>query len=83
MDSPVHLDPASCADGRGLETAQHHRGAMSRTRHNKQHDARAASFRRIAKDLRKVGKEWVAMRYFIGGIARAFDAEAKRLRAMR
>jgi hypothetical protein len=53
-------------------------------RHNKQHDARAASFKRIAKDLRKRSKApLVELRVTMTEIAKAFDAEAKLLRSMR
>ena len=48
---------------------------VTKKRHNKQHDARAASFKRIAKALRKVGVS--------KSVAQVFDDEAKLLRSMR
>jgi len=48
---------------------------VTNKRHNKQHDARAASFKRIAKALRKVG--------IAESVAKVFDDEAKLLRSMR
>ena len=57
-------------------------------KHNKQHDARAASFKRIAKEIRKVMKP--GLPYAVEGqfiparkLAGIFDAEAKLLRSMR
>ncbi|MBA3898489.1 MAG: hypothetical protein H0X36_15460 [Sphingomonadaceae bacterium] len=49
--------------------------------HNKQHDARAASFRRIAKAVRKEAKDSI---FFTNHrLAQIFDAEATLLRSMR
>lgn len=57
---------------------------------NKQHDARAASFRRVAKDLRAEAKSFRRPGHndffparAVEAVARSMDAEAKRLRAMR
>jgi hypothetical protein len=61
---------------------------MSAKRHNKQHDARAASFKRIAKAIRASVKrkpEYLSQPILIPAkeIARIFDEEAKLLRSMR
>ena len=50
-------------------------------RHNKQHDARAASFKRIAKAIRLLGK--TRGYYWMKYLAKLFDDEAKVLRSMR
>lgn len=52
---------------------------------NKQHDARAASLKRIAKDIRAAKTEFPmpAAKRILQVIARAHDTEALRLRAMR
>ncbi len=50
---------------------------------NKQHDARAASFKRIAKALRAESKSSCCPVLNARQIARAFDAEAAQLRGMR
>ena len=54
-------------------------------RHNKQHDARAASFKRIAKALRAEGKKSgnSATRETARMVAKVFDNEAALLRLMR
>jgi hypothetical protein len=58
-------------------------------RHNKQHDARAASFRRIAKELRAQARlskdncEAPVVGQILKRIASAHDGEAKTLRALR
>jgi len=50
-------------------------------RHNKQHDARAASFKRIAKAIRLLGKS--SFYPWMKHLAKPFDDEAKLLRSMR
>jgi len=56
---------------------------MKKKHHNKQHDARAASFRRIAKALRAESKSSGQVVLNARQIGRVFDAEAKLLRSMR
>lgn len=50
---------------------------------NKQHDARAASFKRIGKGLRAESKSSGRVVLNARQIAKAFDNEAKLLRSMR
>lgn len=54
---------------------------------NKQHDARAASFKRIAKGLRATALRYYKLGSFealvLNEVARENDKEAARLRAMR
>jgi hypothetical protein len=62
--------------------------SSSRTkRPNKQHDARAASFKRIAKGIRASVKSSLPYRAdtFLSarGLSKVFDEEAKLLRSMR
>lgn len=57
-------------------------------KHNKQHDARAASFKRIAKAIRTEIKQQLPYKVepvFVSAraLARIFDDEAKLLRSMR
>ena len=56
-------------------------------KHNKQHDARAASFKRIAKGIRASVKSSLPYRAdsFLSArkLAQVFDDEAKLLRSMR
>jgi len=59
---------------------------MAVKRHNKQHDARASSFRRMAKALRKHARgvrEYSAIFDSLFAVAGAMDDEAKILRSMR
>jgi hypothetical protein len=58
---------------------------MPAPRHNKQHDARAASFRRIAKGYRAEAKKApsTTMGAALVVAARVLDAEARQLRGMR
>ena len=53
----------------------------NKKRPNKQHDARAASFKRIAKAIRLLGKN--RGYYWMKHLAKPFDDEAKLLRLMR
>lgn len=50
---------------------------------NKQHDARAASFKRIARALRAQGKHWAFGVLNTRQLAKVFDDEAKLLGSMR
>jgi hypothetical protein len=72
---------------------------MPNLRHNKQHDARGASFKRIAKDLREIGRSYRRQMKLslppekvtrfedkadtYAELAEVFDAEAKLIRGMR
>jgi len=55
---------------------------MPDKKHNKQHDARAASFKRIAKGLRSVPWD-LESKAFWKKVAKVFDDEANLLRSMR
>lgn len=55
----------------------------AKTKPNKQHDARAASFRRIAKVLRKEANASGISVLDAWQVARILDGEAKLLRSMR
>jgi curved DNA-binding protein CbpA len=57
---------------------------MATPRHKKQHDARAASFKRIAKGYRQVAKEChPVLGNTIRKLAKVKEAEAALLRSMR
>jgi Rod binding domain-containing protein len=80
----MNFIPTQAYTGRRT-TTDHTNGTRMKKRPNKQHDARAASFKRIAKTLRAESKTYgnSNVREVARQIAKVFDNEAKLLRSMR
>ena len=75
---PLPLHPTNRGRSRFMDDQK-----VTTKRHNKQHDARAASFKRIAKALRAKSKTIGLENITAREIAGIFDDEAKLLRSMR